>query len=300
MTIATSTTARDRLSTTGVWYFTDGMSSGEAAEAAGRIESLGYSTLWLPDTVGRDPFAHIAWLASQTTTLQYATGIANIFHRHPGPMKQVANTLAEQTGGRFVLGLGVSHGPMVAGLRGLDYSKPLTKMQDYLAAMETQPYRGIAPEDEPLVLLAALGPKMLELSASAADGAHPYWTTPEHTAMAREALGPDALLCVEQKVVFTTDADAARAAGNQQIDRYAALPNYRNNWIRLGFSDDEIEQRDHRFVDAVVVWGDEDRVRAGVQAHYDAGADHVCVQPVNPDMSADIDWNALELLAPTD
>ena len=300
MTTATSTTARDRLSTTGVWYFTDGMSSGEAAEAAGRIESLGYSTLWLPDTVGRDPFAHIAWLASQTTTLQYATGIANIFHRHPGPMKQVANTLAEQTGGRFVLGLGVSHGPMVAGLRGLDYSKPLTKMRDYLAAMETQPYRGIAPEDEPLVLLAALGPKMLELSASAADGAHPYWTTPEHTAMAREALGPDALLCVEQKVVFTTDADAARAAGNQQIDRYAALPNYRNNWIRLGFSDDEIEQRDHRFVDAVVVWGDEDRVRAGVQAHYDAGADHVCVQPVNPGMSADIDWNALELLAPTD
>ena len=300
MTTATSTTARDRLSTTGVWYFTDGMSSGEAAEAAGRIESLGYSTLWLPDTVGRDPFAHIAWLASQTTTLQYATGIANIFHRHPGPMKQVANTLAEQTGGRFVLGLGVSHGPMVAGLRGLDYSKPLTKMRDYLAAMETQPYRGIAPEDEPLVLLAALGPKMLELSASAADGAHPYWTTPEHTAMAREALGPDALLCVEQKVVFTTDADAARAAGNQQIDRYAALPNYRNNWIRLGFSDDEIEQRDHRFVDAVVVWGDEDRVRAGVQAHCDAGADHVCVQPVNPDMSADIDWNALELLAPTD
>ncbi|MEJ6722714.1 TIGR03620 family F420-dependent LLM class oxidoreductase [Ilumatobacter sp.] len=300
MTTATSTTARDRLSTTGVWYFTDGMSSGEAAEAAGRIESLGYSTLWLPDTVGRDPFAHIAWLASQTTTLQYATGIANIFHRHPGPMKQVANTLAEQTGGRFVLGLGVSHGPMVAGLRGLDYSKPLTKMRDYLAAMETQPYRGIAPEDEPLVLLAALGPKMLELSASAADGAHPYWTTPEHTAMAREVLGPDALLCVEQKVVFTTDADAARAAGNQQIDRYAALPNYRNNWIRLGFSDDEIEQRDHRFVDAVVVWGDEDRVRAGVQAHYDAGADHVCVQPVNPDMSADIDWNALELLAPTD
>jgi probable F420-dependent oxidoreductase len=300
MTTATSTTARDRLSTTGVWYFTDGMSSGEAAEAAGRIESLGYSTLWLPDTVGRDPFAHIAWLASQTTTLQYATGIANIFHRHPGPMKQVANTLAEQTGGRFVLGLGVSHGPMVAGLRGLDYSKPLTKMRDYLAAMETQPYRGIAPEDEPLVLLAALGPKMLELSASAADGAHPYWTTPEHTAMAREVLGPDALLCVEQKVVFTTDADAARAAGNQQIDRYAALPNYRNNWMRLGFSDDEIEQRDHRFVDAVVVWGDEDRVRAGVQAHYDAGADHVCVQPVNPDMSADIDWNALELLAPTD
>ena len=111
---------RDDLTTTGVWYFTDGMAAGEAADFAGTVESLGYSTLWLPDTVGRDPFAHIAWLGSQTTTLNFATGIANIFHRHPGPMKQVANTLGEQTGGRFMLGLGVSHGPMVAGLRGLD------------------------------------------------------------------------------------------------------------------------------------------------------------------------------------
>lgn len=293
------TTARDRLSTTGVWYFTDAMSSGQAADTAGRIESLGYSTLWLPDTVGRDPFAHIAYLASQTETLQYATGIANIFHRHPGPMKQVANTLAEQTAGRFVLGLGVSHGPLVAGLRGLDYSKPLSQMREYLAAMETQPYMGVAPEHEPLTLIAALGPKMLELAATAADGAHPYWTTPEHTAMAREKVGADALLCVEQKVILSTDADAARAAANKQLDRYAPLPNYRNNWKRLGFTDDEIEQRDHRFVDAVVVWGDEARVRAGVQAHYDAGADHVCVQPVNPDGSADIDWNVLELLSPT-
>jgi alkanesulfonate monooxygenase SsuD/methylene tetrahydromethanopterin reductase-like flavin-dependent oxidoreductase (luciferase family) len=115
--------ARERLSTTGVWYFTDAMTAGEAAEFAGRLQSLGYSTLWLPDTVGRDPFAHIAWLASQTNSLQFATGIANIFHRHPGPMRQAAYTLAEQTDGRFILGLGVSHGPLVEGLRGLDYSK---------------------------------------------------------------------------------------------------------------------------------------------------------------------------------
>ena len=121
----TTTNARDRLATTGVWYFTDALTSGQAADTAGRIESLGYSTMWMPETVGRDPFAHIAWLGSQTETLQFATGIANIFHRHPGPMKQVANTLAEQTAGRFLLGLGVSHSPLVAGLRGLDYSKPL-------------------------------------------------------------------------------------------------------------------------------------------------------------------------------
>jgi probable F420-dependent oxidoreductase len=295
-------TARDRLigpSNSGVWYFTDAMSSGQAAETAARIESLGYSTLWLPDTMGRDPFAHIAWLASQTTTLQFATGIASIFHRHPGPMMQVANTLAEQTGGRFVLGLGVSHGPMVEGVRGLDYSKPLSQMRDYLAAMDASMYMATPPTEKPLRLLAALGPKMLELSATAADGAHPYFTTPEHTAEAREAIGPDKLLCVEQKVILSTDADAARAAANKAINTYARLPNYRNNWIRIGFTEDEIEQRANRFVDHVIVWGDEDKLRAGVQAHYDAGADHVCVQPVSTDGPLTLDWNALEALAPT-
>ncbi len=205
--------ARDRLSTTGVWYHTDTMSAGEAAEFAGRVADMGYSTLWLPDTVGRDPFAHIAWLASQVDTLQFATGIANIFHRHAGPMMQVANTLAEQTGGRFVLGLGVSHGPLVAGLRGLDYSKPYTTMKDYLAAMDASPYRGATAAEKPLRLLAALGPRMLELSATAADGAHPYFSTPDHTATARDIIGPDKLLCVEQKVILSTDADAAPRRG---------------------------------------------------------------------------------------
>jgi probable F420-dependent oxidoreductase len=291
-------TVRERLSTTGVWYFTDGMSAGEAAEFAQRIEALGYSTLWLPDTVGRDPFAHIAWLASQTDSLVFATGIANIFHRHPGPMRQVTTTLAEQTNGRFVLGLGVSHAPLVAGLRGLDYSKPLTQMRNYLAAMDASPYRGAeGPEPTPR-LLAALGPKMLELSRDAADGAHPYWTTPEHTAQARDILGPDKLLCVEQKVVLSTDAARAREAANAALGMYASLPNYRNNWLRLGFTDDEIEHRDPRFVDAVVAWGDEAAVRSRVDAHYDAGADHVCIQPLSVEGPLALDWNALEALAP--
>ncbi|MCU0261927.1 MAG: TIGR03620 family F420-dependent LLM class oxidoreductase [Ilumatobacteraceae bacterium] len=291
--------ALDHLRTPGVWYFTDGMTAGQAAEFAGRVESLGYSALWLPDTIGRDPFAHIAWLASQTSSLVFATGIASIFHRHPGPMMQVANTLAEQTGGRFVLGLGVSHGPMVAGLRGLDYSKPLTQMRDYLAAMDASPYRAVGPQERPPRVLAALGPKMLELSRDAADGAHPYWTTPEHTAEARSILGPGKLLCVEQKVVLSTDAEQARAAGNAALSIYAALPNYRNNWLRLGFTDDEIERRDPRFVDAVVAWGDADAIRARVQAHYDAGADHVCIQPLSTEGPMALDWAALEALAPT-
>jgi probable F420-dependent oxidoreductase len=288
----------DRLSTPGVWYFTDGMGAGEAADAAARLESLGYSALWLPDTVGRDPFAHIAYLAERTESLLFATGIASIFHRHPGAMKQAALTLAEQTGGRFVLGLGVSHAPMVAGLRKLDYSNPLSQMRDYLTAMDDSPYRSAAPAEPPKRLLAALGPKMLELSAELADGAHPYWTTPEHTAQAREILGPDKLLCVEQKFVLSTDADRAREAGRTALGVYADLPNYRNNWKRLGYTEDEIERRDSRFIDAVVAWGDEQTVRARVQAHYDAGADHVCIQPLSVEGPRHLDWRGLEALAP--
>jgi probable F420-dependent oxidoreductase len=294
---------RDRLTGPdhlGVWYFTDAMGAGQAAETAGRIESLGYSTLWVPETIGRDPFAHLAWLGSQTTTLQLATGIANIFHRHPGPMVQATNTLAEQTGGRFVLGLGVSHSPMVEGVRQLDYSKPLSQMRDYLAAMDASMYSAVPPSEPAIRLLAALGPKMLELSAVAADGAHPYFTTPEHTAEARAAIGPDKLLCVEQKVILSTDADTARSAAISQIGIYAKLPNYRNNWKRLGFTEDEIEQRANRFVDHVVIWGDEDRIRAGIQAHFDAGADHVCIQPVSTEGMRTLDWNVLEALAPAE
>lgn len=290
--------ARANLATTGLWSFTERMSAGEAAEAAARVESLGYSTLWLPETTGRDPFAHIAHLMDSTSTMMFATGIANIFHRHPGVMKQAAHTLAEQSGGRFVLGIGVSHAPLVAGLRQLDYSKPLTQMRHYLEAMRQSPITVPEPPEEPLVLLAALGPKMLQLAAEEADGAHPYWTTPEHTAEARALMGPDALLCVEQKVVLTTDAEAARSAGATQVERYAALPNYRNNWLRLGFTDRQIDDRDPAFIDAVVAWGDEDRIRHRVDAHYRAGADHVCIQPVSPRGPQHFDWDAVERLAP--
>ena len=290
---------RERLRAPGVWSFTDAMGVAEVTEFASRVEALGYSALWLPDTVGRDPFALIAHLATSTHSLVFATGIASIFHRHPGAMKQSAYTLADLTGDRFLLGLGVSHAPMVTGVRKLDYSKPLTQMRDYLGAMANSPYRSPASGavDGPPTVLAALGPRMLRLASDAADGAHPYWTTPEHTAQARSILGPDKLLCVEQKVVLSTDAAGARDAANRAIGIYASLPNYRNNWIRLGFTDDEIEQRANRFVDAVVAWGDVEAVRSRIKAHYDAGADHVCIQPLPTDSNATTDWNALEALA---
>lgn len=288
-----------KLATTGVWFFTDMLTTGQSRETAARIESLGYSALWIPDTLGRDPFVNAATLLDATTDLIVATGIANIHMRHPGMMKQGAFSLAELSGGRFVLGLGVSHAPMVEGLRQLPYEKPLSTMRTYVDAMNGSMYMGVAPAEEPLTVLAALGPKMLAMAAEKTAGAHPYWTTPDHTAQAREIMGPDALLCVEQKCVLTTDADVAHAVTRDQLGMYADLPNYRNNWIRLGFTEEEIEARDPRFLDAVMAWGDESAIAARVQAHYDAGATHVCIQPIDPDDRSQPDWRLLEALSPT-
>lgn len=288
----------DRIGTLGIWFHTEALVAAEAAEFAQRLESLGYGALWLPETLGRDPFAHIAFLAERTERLTLATGIANIHHRHPGAMRQAQLTLAEQSGDRFLLGLGVSHAPLVEGLRNLPYDKPLSTMRTYLAAMAESPYLAPMTDEAPPTMLAALGPKMLELAGTAADGAHPYWTTPEHTATAREILGPDKMLCVEQKVVLTTDADAARGAARNALAMYAGLPNYANNWIRLGFTDEDIAHGgSDRLVDALVGWGDEDAVRARIAAHHDAGADHVCIQPLDPDGGGAIDWTAAEVLA---
>ena len=287
-----------KLGTTGVWFFTDLLDHGRSRELAARIESLGYAALWIPDTVGRDPFVNAALLLESTTDLVVATGIANIHMRHPGMMKQGAASLAELSGGRFVLGMGVSHAPLVTGLRKLDYSKPLTTMRTYLDDMDTSLYMAVPPAEEAPVVLAALGPKMLELAAERTKGAHPYWTTPEHTAMAREIMGPDAWLCVEQKCVLTTDADLAHATTKDQLGMYADLPNYRNNWKRLGFTEDEISDRAPRFLDAVMAWGDEAAIADRIQAHYDAGASHVCIQPIDPKTRGEPDWRLLEALSP--
>ena len=286
------------LATLGVWTHTEGLSGTDSVALAQRIESLGYSTLWLPETMGKDPFALIGMLGANTTEIGFATGIANIFNRHAGVMKQATNTLYEQTGGRFLLGIGVSHGPLVAGVRGLDYSKPLTSMKNYLEAYEASPYMAFPPPEAPKKVLAALGPKMLEVARDQADGSHPYWTTPEHTAQARKILGEDKLLLVEQKVVLTTDPSVGRAAGIAALAVYKALPNYRNNWLRLGFTDDEIDNGDPRFIDAVVAWGTADQIKARLQEHMDAGANHVCVQPLNPANPFAVDWDALEALSP--
>jgi len=285
----------------GVWYFTDTLSADAAAKTAQRIEQLGYSTLWIPETVGRNPLVHAAWLLANTKMLKIATGIANIYHREPGVTLAAQNTLAEQSGGRFLLGIGVSHKPLVEGVRGLKYGKPVPTMKDYLAKMDASPYNAPKPAERPARVIAALGPKMLELAREQCDGAHPYFTSPEHTQMARSILGPNKMLCVEQKVLLETDPVKARQLARDVAQIYINLPNYRNNWLRMGLSEDDLANGgSDRFIDATFAWGSVDAVKARIREHFDAGATHVCIQPVNPNgIFGDLHWKALEALKDT-
>jgi len=282
----------------GVWYFLDGMPAPAAAEAAKRIEALGYGALWIRETVGRHPFVAASWLLANTEKLVLATGIANIYHREPGVTLQAQNTLAEQSGGRFLLGIGVSHKPLVEGVRGLEYGPPVKTMRTYLEAMVSAPYMGLPPAQEPPTVIAALGPKMLELAASHCTGAHPYFSRPDHTRMARDILGPDAWLCVEQKVILEADAAKARELARPVASIYKDLPNYRNNWLRMGLTDDDIDSLNDKFVDTTFAWGSVQAIQARINEHLDAGASHVCVQPVNTNgQFGDLHWECLEALA---
>jgi probable F420-dependent oxidoreductase len=284
----------------GVWFFTDRLPAKDAASAAKRIEELGYSALWIPETLGRNPFAHAAWLLASTERLVLATGIANIYHREPGVTMQAQKTLAEQSDNRFLLGLGVSHRPLVEGVRGLSYGKPVATMRDYLAKMAASMYTAIEPATPPPVVIAALGPKMLELARDATHGAHPYFTSPAHTAMARRILGPDKWLCVEQKVVMETDTAKAHSLARATAKTYQALPNYRNNWLRMGLAEEDIEgEGSDAFIDATFACGDAAAIQARIDEHYAAGASHVCIQPVHREgRFGEVDWETLEALKP--
>ena len=265
----------------GLWTgVLDQLPSAEAIDWAAEAESLGYGAIWIPETVGRDPFITAARLLGGTSTIRVATGIANIYARDPLTMANTQRSLEEAFPGRFLLGLGVSHHTLVEWVRKHDYSKPLSYMRDYLAAMDKALFRAVGPQERPETVLAALGPKMLELSAEAADGAHPYFVPPEHTAIARAAVGPDAKLYPEQMVILDTDPASARQLARKNMAIYLGLPNYANNLKRLGFSDDELdpEAPSDRVVDAIVAWGDVAACKARIDAHFDAGADHVCVQ----------------------
>lgn len=276
------------LGTVGLWTFQlDLQPTALAQEAAAELEELGYGTLWIPEAVGRDPFVNSTLLLSATDRMVVATGIASIWARDAMTMRAGQLSLSEAFPGRFLLGLGVSHQPMVDFVRGGSYQKPLSKMRAYLDAMDASIYVAPQPAEEPRRVLAALGPKMLELAADRALGSHPYFVPVEHTAFAREALGSGPMLCPEQAVVVSTDPEVARATARTHMATYLGLPNYTNNLRRFGWDDDDLGGGgSDALVDAIVAWGDVDAIVARVRAHLEAGADHVCLQVLDPDASA--------------
>lgn len=246
----------------------------ESAEAAAELEQLGYSALWIPD-VGRTPVLEtVDALLSATTDVVIATGILNLWLNEPAEVAASYASLTAAHGDRFLLGIGVSHAPLIDSVQSGRYRRPLAATAAFLDALDA------APQPVPVAgrVLAALGPKMLALAATRSRGAHPYLVTPEHTHQAREVMGPGPLLLPEQTAILTDDADEARAIGTAMVRRYLAMPNYANSMLRLGFSDEDVTSVSDRLRDAIVVWGDEDAVIGRVNDHLAAGADHVCVQ----------------------
>lgn len=270
----------------GIWTSQfDFASAPVVREAVQELEELGYGAIWFGENIGREPIAQAGLMLSATERLVVATGIMNIWARDPLTTVAAQLTLAEAYPDRFLLGLGSSHARLVDGERGHRYEQPLTKMRDYLDAMDQAAKRYRAPRvGQAPRLLAALGPKMLALASERADGAHTYFVPPEHTTGARTILGPDKLLAVEQAVVLEPDSAAARAVARRYTRRYLPLTNYTNNLRRLGFEESDFEHEgSDRLVDAVVAWGDLDAVVRRVQEHWHAGADHVCLQVISRD-----------------
>jgi len=283
----------------GVFCFTDALTPAQLTELAQQTEQLGYAALWYPEVLSYESFSLGSFLLHQTDTLIIASGIANIYARDATAAKQGQHTLAKLSGGRFLLGLGVSHVPLVEDARGHQYSQPVATMRTYLDAMDKAAAIAPALEEPAPTVLAALGPQMTALAAARTAGAFPYNVTPEHTARARAIVGPDKWLCVEQMVLLSTDAAKARQVARQTMAFYMPLPNYRNNWLRLGFSEQDLaDGGSDRFLDAMVAWGDEAVLQQRLQAHFDAGASHVCIQALRLDGQPMPDWNALATLAP--
>lgn len=268
-----------KLGRLGAWYSTDKLSSpAQIREFVGTVERLGYDVLWYPESRGNESFAVAAYMLAQTTKLKIGSSIASIYARDAFTSRRGMITLNDLFGGRFILGLGVSHPPMVEGLRGHTYEKPIPAMRRYLNGI-TKDQPGAA--DWPLCV-AALGPLMMKLSGEMTQGAIPYNTNPRHTAEAAKILGPNKWLAIEQKVTLETDPTKARALGRKELERYLALDNYRNNFLRIGFTEKDLENGgSDEFIDQMCLWGTADQVKAGLRAHFAAGATHVAIQPVH-------------------
>jgi probable F420-dependent oxidoreductase len=252
--------------------------AGESADAAAELDQLGFSALWIPD-VGGPVFDAVSRLLTATARTVIATGILNLWMHSPDDVAASYSALTAEHGDRFLLGIGVSHAPLIDAGEPGKYRKPLAATESFLDGLDAAE-RPVPTERR---VLAALGPKMLALSASRARGAHPYLVTPDHTASARAVLGEGPLLLPEQTVILSDDADAARRIGTDWLKAYLALPNYANNLLRSGFSEGDLAQVSERLFNAIIAWGDEKAVMRRVAEHRTAGADHVCVQVLTAD-----------------
>lgn len=281
----------------GVWTWPLVTAASEHIRSAARaIEDMGYGTVWFPESRGREAVALSAILLGATDHLKVAPGIANIWARDANAAAGAAMALGEAWPGRFVLGLGVSHAPSVS-MRGGDYTRPLTRMREYLAAMEQAVFVGPEPSEPVPVVLAALGPKMLGLAAEVTSGAHPYFVPVAHTKFARDVMGPGTFLAPEQAVVLESDPTRARALARVHMERYLLLDNYRNNLLRVGWSVSDVDDGgSDDLVDAIVAWGSAEQIAQRITAHHLAGADHVSIQVITDDQSV-VPLAELETLA---
>ncbi|MBW8482709.1 TIGR03620 family F420-dependent LLM class oxidoreductase [Actinomadura parmotrematis] len=253
----------------------------EAAEAAAELEELGYSALWVPD-VGGPVFDAVGRLLAATRGTVVATGILNLWMHEPADAAASHAALTAEHGARFLMGIGVSHAPLIDHEEPGRYRRPLAAMRGFLDGLD-----GAAPPVPAAErVLAALGPKMVELAAGRSRGVHPYLVTPDHTRAAREALGAGPLVLPEQTAILSADADEARAIGTGWLKAYLALPNYANNLLRLGFSHEDLDTVSDRVFDALIAWGDEEAIKRRVDEHRAAGADHVCLQVLTAEPSA--------------
>ncbi|MGA4731985.1 TIGR03620 family F420-dependent LLM class oxidoreductase [Micromonospora taraxaci] len=260
-----------------VWqpFFLASESRGAAVDAATELEELGYSRIWFSGGFGENVAPRFREILDGTTRIGVASGIVSIWHSSPPEVAAFVQDAQVAHPGRFLLGLGASHAVLVEG-SGTDYRKPYSRMVNYLDGLDAA---GIPPERR---VLAALGPRMLDLSRDRSAGAHPYFVPAEHTVEARAAIGPDRLLAPEVAVVLDADATTARATARQYTNLYLALPNYTNNLRRFGWTDEDFaDGGSDRLIDALIPWGTAEKVAAGLEKHYQAGADEVAIQVLN-------------------
>jgi probable F420-dependent oxidoreductase len=277
---------REAVGRIGLWTFAlDRVPWPDAREALAELDEMAYGCLWFPEATNRNAFVNATLFLEATERITVATGVVAIHSRDVVATANAQRTLSAVFPRRFLLGMGVSHQWLVEDVRGGTYPPPLAAMRAYLEGLDAAPYTAW-PSAQPVRprVIAALGPRMLALAAELADGAHPYLTMPEHTAQAREILGPDRLLAPDQKVVLATDPSTARATARANLAGYLGQPNYRNSFLRQGFTESDLDDGgSDRLVDGIVAWGTIDAVAARVRAHHDAGADHVAVQLLSDD-----------------